>query len=207
LLIQRPIVCHSSIVIRKSRRPVIVTGRSAPTCYFAREHPPILLLLKGLCTMHLRSGGVQRRPLAQYLHSQENVITQFAKLDEVNVLASRADWAWPEALRRVFEPRGVNLLIAGSAGEFVDIIRQKRIKTTIVDTKPDAGGLVTVRIIRMDYPLIPCILLTSQAGSTVLGEALRLGVFSVIDKPVDMEILRQQLNRLFIKRYNSDIFG
>ncbi len=157
--------------------------------------------------MHLRSGDVQRRPLAQYLHTEEAVVAEFAKLDEVNVLASRADWAWPEALRCVFEPRGINLLVAGSAGEFVDIIRQKRIKTTIVDANPDAGGLVTVRIIRMDYPLIPCILLTSRTSSTVLGEALQLGVFSVIDKPVDMEILRQQLNRLFIKRYNSNIFG
>ena len=41
----------------------------------------------------------------------------------------------------------------------------------------------------------------------LLDEALQLDVFSVIDKPVDMDILRQQLNRLFIKKYNSDIFN
>ena len=45
----------------------------------------------------------------------------------------------------------------------------------------------------------------SSARQT-LGKALQLDVFSVIDKPVDMDILRQQLNRLFIKRYNSDVF-
>jgi len=37
-------------------------------------------------------------------------------------------------------------------------------------------------------------------------EALKLDVFSVIDKLVDMGILWEQLNRLFIKRYDSDIF-
>jgi len=52
----------------------------------------------------------------------------------------------------------------------------------------------------------PCILLTSRAGQSLLDKALRLDVFSVIDKPVDMCILRQQLNRLFIKKYSSSVF-
>ncbi len=37
--------------------------------------------------------------------------------------------------------------------------------------------------------------------------ALGLDVFSVIDKPVDMGVLREQLNRLFIKKYNRDNFA
>ena len=70
-----------------------------------------------------------------------------------------------------------------------------------------SNGLVVIKIIRMNYPLLPCILLTSTAGESLLGKALRLDVFSVIDKPVDMSILQQQLNRLFIKKYHSDIFS
>jgi DNA-binding NtrC family response regulator len=136
------------------------------------------------------------------------MVSAWSKLDKVNVLASEADWAWPEALRSIFQPRGVNLLVAESADEFVHIIEQKRIHTTIVDM--DSGrssGLATVKIIRMDYPLVPCILLTSEPDEDLLGKALRLDVFSVIDKPVDMGILREQLNRLFVKKYNSDIFA
>jgi DNA-binding NtrC family response regulator len=129
------------------------------------------------------------------------------KLDEVNVLANGANWAWPEALRDIFRPRGVNLLVAEGAGEFVDIIGRRRIHTTIVDMEGEAGGLATIRIIRMDYPLLPCILLSKSAGEALLGKALRLNVFSVIEKPVDMEVLREQLNRAFIRRYNSYIFS
>lgn len=129
------------------------------------------------------------------------------KLDEVNVLANGANWAWPEALRDIFRPRGVNLLVAEGAGEFVDIIGRRRIHTTIVDMEGEAGGLATIRIIRMDYPLLPCILLSQSAGEVLLGKALRLNVFSVIEKPVDMEVLREQLNRAFIRRYNSYIFS
>ena len=130
------------------------------------------------------------------------------KLNEINVLASEANWAWPEALRNLFKPRGVNLLVAENTDEFVNIIEQRRIHTTIVDLDSEkSNGLTTVKIIRIEYPLLPCILLTSAACEAILSKALRLDVFSVIDKPVDMNILREQLNRLFVKKYNSDIFA
>lgn len=135
------------------------------------------------------------------------MFSNLSKLEEVTILASNANWAWPEALRYIFRPRGVNLLVAENAAQFVSIIERKRIHTTIVDMDSEqSDGLATIKIIRMDYPLLPCILLTNTAGKSLLGKALRLDVFSVIDKPVDMRILREQLNRLFIKKYNSSIF-
>lgn len=136
------------------------------------------------------------------------MVSNLSKLEEINVLASEANWAWPEAVRYIFRPRGVNLLMAENAVEFVNIIERKRIHTTIVDMdSEESNGLATIKIIRMDYPLLPCILLTSAAGESLLGKALRLDVFSVIDKPVDMSVLQEQLNRLFVKKYNSDIFA
>ncbi len=124
----------------------------------------------------------------------------------VNVLASEADWAWPKALQDVFRPRGINLLVARDSDEFVNIISHQRISVTIIDVERPSG-LATVKIIRINFPFMPCILLAKAAGESLLDEALRLDVFSVIDKPVDMDILRQQLNRLFIRKYNSDIFN
>jgi DNA-binding NtrC family response regulator len=127
---------------------------------------------------------------------------------DVNVLASEADWAWPGALRGIFQPRGVNLLVAKNANEFVNIIEQRRIHATIVDMdSEESSGLMTIKIIRINYPWLPCILLTNTACERVLSRALQLEVFSVIAKPVDMHILRELLNRLFIKKYNSDIFS
>jgi len=135
------------------------------------------------------------------------MVAKASQFDEVNVLASGADWAWPDALRNIFRPRGVELLVAESAGDFVSIIERRRIHLTIVDMDSKAGGLATIKIIRMDYPLLPCIVLSSEPGDAVLRAALGLDVFSVIDKPVDMGVLREQLNRLFIKKYNNDIFA
>ncbi len=124
----------------------------------------------------------------------------------INVLASEADWAWPRALQDIFRPRGVNLLMARDADEFVNIIGHQRISVTIIDVERPSG-LATVKIIRINFPLMPCILLAKAANEMLLDEALSLDVFSVIDKPVDMDVLRQQLNRLFIRKYNSDIFN
>jgi DNA-binding NtrC family response regulator len=136
------------------------------------------------------------------------MVAQWSKLDEVNVLASAADWAWPLALHDIFKPRGVNLLVAEDAGEFVHIIANRRIHTTIVDMDHGrSSGLTTVKLIRMDYPLLPCILLTSRVDQDVLGRALQLDVFGVIGKPVNMDVLRELLNRIFIKKYQSNLFA
>ena len=124
-----------------------------------------------------------------------------SQFNEINVLASEADWAWPEALRSIFQPRGINLLVADNPSDFLNIIQRKRIHTTIFDMDSEkSNALVIIKLIRMNYPLLPCILLSSNTGQSLLCKALQLDVFSVIDKPVDMNILREQLNRLFIKK-------
>jgi len=136
------------------------------------------------------------------------MISNLSEFDEVNILASGANWAWPNALGQIFRPRGVNLLVANTAEESVDFLERKRIQTAIVDMDSKKNnGLAAMKIIRMDFPQLPCILLKKQAKQSLLDKALILDVFSVIDKPVNLELLREQLNRLFIKKYNSNIFA
>ncbi|MGD0077545.1 MAG: hypothetical protein ABSB91_02840 [Sedimentisphaerales bacterium] len=134
---------------------------------------------------------------------------------EVSVLATQANWAWPLAVRDIFQPRGVNLLVAESTNDIVNVLRQRRIWTTIIDTDFQqsregclaAGGFWTLKMIRMESPYMPCLMLVSNPTGDVLDEALRLDVFSVLDKPVDMRILKDQLNRLFVKKYGNNIFS
>jgi DNA-binding NtrC family response regulator len=136
------------------------------------------------------------------------MVAQWSQLDRVNVLASAANWAWPEALRDIFKPRGVNLLMAQNTGDFVSIIASTRIHTAIVDVDSERpNGLATVKVIRTGYPLVPCIMLTSHVNGEMLGKALQLEVFGVVGKPVNMDILRELLNRLFLKKYHSNLFA
>jgi len=136
------------------------------------------------------------------------MVSNLSKSEEINILASGDSWAWPEALRCIFQPRGINLLVAESTNDFVNIVERRRIHTTIVDMDPvRSNALATIKIIRMRHPLLPFILLSSARDESILSQALKLDVFSVIDKPVKMSVLQGQLNRLFKKRYNSDIFA
>ena len=128
--------------------------------------------------------------------------------EKINVLLNGAGWAWPEALRSIFTPRGVDLLMVTSPNEAISVICQRRIHTVILDMDSEKiNGLGTIRIIRSRFPHLPCILLSKSIESKLLSDALGLDIFGVIAKPVDMGILQRQLNRLFVKRYDSEVFA
>jgi len=129
-------------------------------------------------------------------------------LSEINVLVGESDWAWAEAVECIFAPRGVNSIVAADAASTLDIIERRNIHTAIVDMDSvPASGLSIIRLIRGYYPMLPCILLSRSVEEKLLARALALDVFSVIAKPVDMMILQDQLNRLFMKKYNSAVFN
>lgn len=128
-------------------------------------------------------------------------------LNEVNVLVDQAKWDWGAAVRQVFEPRGVNAVVASGAMEALEILDRTCIHTAIVDMESDnLSGLGIIRVLRGRYPELPCILLSKEPERRLLCSALELNVFSVIDKPVNLSILQEQLDRLFRKKYNSTVF-
>jgi DNA-binding NtrC family response regulator len=127
---------------------------------------------------------------------------------QINVLVSEANWGWPMAMRSLFEPRGVSMLLARRPGDVLEIIRQRRVQAAIVDMDSEAlSGVGAIRIIHAHNPLLPCILLAQQTEQKVLSKALELDVFSVIGKPVDFDVLQSQLDRLFTRCYNCDVFS
>jgi len=135
------------------------------------------------------------------------MVAASAQLNDINVLVNQANWAWPQALRCLFQPRGVNLLVANDTSDIVSVLAGRRIHTAIIDGDTAGTALAMIKVIHMGYPLVPCILLSSTAKRELLDKALELEVYSVLDKPVNMEILRELLNKLFIKKYDCTIFG
>ena len=129
-------------------------------------------------------------------------------LSEINVLVGRSDREWSRAVEEMLVPRGIKSMIASSAGEAVDILAGSRIHMALVDIDSQVvNGLSIVRAVRGYEPMLPCIMASAQCERPMLSRALALDVFSVIAKPVDTVILQRQLNRLFIKKYNSYVFS
>ena len=136
------------------------------------------------------------------------MVPRLSQAENVKVLLSNADWAWPEAVAKIFQPRGINSLIANSSREMVRIIDNNRIHLAILDLQfDDRSGMQTLKIVRKHNQLIPFILLAYQTDERILAEALTLDAFSVLSKPVDMSLLAGKINRVFQKYYASDMFS
>ncbi|MGA2915327.1 MAG: response regulator [Sedimentisphaerales bacterium] len=128
--------------------------------------------------------------------------------DYVKVLINDTCWAWPDAVRQVFRNRPVELLVVRRVDEALNVIQHRRVHTAILDMDCEAvNGLTVIKMIRSGFPLLPCILLADGTEEKLLSAALELDVFSVINKPVDIDLLHSQLHRLFLKRYGSSIFA
>jgi DNA-binding response OmpR family regulator len=128
--------------------------------------------------------------------------------ENINVLISDANWAWPQAVTEIFQPRGINALLADSAEDMVRIVANNKIHLAIVDMVLDNLSVVqTLKMIRKQDQLVPCILLAQQVDNHLLADALALNAFSVLLKPVDLRLLAGQIHRLFLKYYASDVFA
>ena len=147
---------------------------------------------------------------------------QQTNFDSINVLIDSANWAWPQAVNQIFRPRGINALIAQSPSDAVQIATANHLHLAILDMRNDQpssppdeptakelqlSGIKTLQAIRNQDPRLPCILITAAVTDRILADALALGVFSVVPKPVNIDLLAHQIDRLFIKRFHCNIFS
>ena len=123
--------------------------------------------------------------------------------NSINVLLSNPDWAWPQAVAEIFQPRQINALIANTLNDVLNLVSHNRMHLAILDSRTDEiSGTGALKIIRQQDRLLPCILLAEKPSRRLLAEALSLNAFSVLAKPVDLTLLAEQIDRLFLKYYN-----
>ena len=115
-----------------------------------------------------------------------------------------ATHAWQDTVRRLLEPHGVNTLAARSGREALDLIQNRQVHVAVLDQQmPQLGGLQVVKIMR-DLPgAPPAILLAHHLTDHLLHEALGMRVFSVLSKPVDLNMLLDTLARVLRRHYRS----
>ncbi len=127
---------------------------------------------------------------------------------QYNVLLTEMDWDFSQAIGSLLMPRGIQSLVAKNALDTLDILSHQPIHTAILDLDGSrSSGLGLVRAIRNDYPSVPCIGLCGRVERRLMETALELEIVTMIVKPVDLSILLEQLNRLFVRRYRSRIFS
>jgi DNA-binding response OmpR family regulator len=147
----------------------------------------------------------------------------------LNILVTDGGWrdeSWAECLPRLLEPMGVHACRAGSGREATSVLRATRIHAAIVDlTLPltdegakrhhamqaqphteEGGARLLELLARVEAP--PPIVVVreprfSRDDARDLFAALKHGVFAVVDRPVNIELMLEVFRRLLVRHYHG----
>ncbi|MGE5610336.1 MAG: response regulator [Bacillota bacterium] len=120
------------------------------------------------------------------------------------VLLPSEQEGWHQTVAGLLEPQGVHTVLARSGREALDLIESTPFHAVILDTHmPGLGGLQVIKLMRELHKNVPAILLTDQLTNYLLREALGMRVFSVLSKPVELNLLLDALARV-LKRYHEN---
>ena len=115
-----------------------------------------------------------------------------------SILITDDDPAFRETLQCVFEPEGVNTLLASDGVEALQIVRSRKVHLILLDMHmPRLTGLETLRLVKEFKAMLPCILLSAELDEVIVEQARRARAYSVLPKPVTRRqiigIVRQAL--------------
>src|SRR5919202_4716470 len=100
--------------------------------------------------------------------------------------------------RQAFAGPEVTLLTAPSAAEGIDAVTCHRPDVVILDINlPDASGLETFRRIHRIDPKVPVIFITGHGTMATAIEAMRLGAYEYLLKPLELDQLSDLVERAF----------
>lgn len=102
-------------------------------------------------------------------------------------------------LQRVLKQAGVptrNVLEAADGQEALDLIKTHRVDLILTDINmPRMGGIQLLTTIKStdQWHRIPVLMITTEGGSSIVSEALRLGAAGYVRKPFSAEQIKEKL--------------
>jgi two-component system nitrogen regulation response regulator GlnG len=100
------------------------------------------------------------------------------------------------AFQRAFRPPAVEVLTAETAAEALDLTRQRHPDVIVLDIHlPDRSGLETLSLLRQIDARSPVIFITGKSTTETAIEAMKLGAYEYLLKPLELSQLRQIVER------------
>jgi DNA-binding NtrC family response regulator len=89
-----------------------------------------------------------------------------------------------ESCRKVLEADGYDVLLAGSADQALERMRDEPPDLLLVDIKmPERDGVYLIREVRKERTDIPIVLMTGYTTKETVAQAAQIGVATLIAKP------------------------
>jgi len=112
------------------------------------------------------------------------------------ILVIDDDRAVGRVFQEVFQDTGVDVHVAGSAAEGLRILAEEQPGVVILDLiLPDQSGLETMEKILRSVPNVPVICITAGGTSDTAIEAMKLGAYDYLLKPLDYVQVRALVDR------------
>lgn len=102
-----------------------------------------------------------------------------------------------EEVKSFFEEEGFLVFTAESGEEGIQLIKREKPEVLILDMKlPDMSGLLVLKICKEYSPLTKVIVNTGYVDQMMIDQAEELGRDVFLQKPFDLECLKQEVERL-----------
>jgi DNA-binding NtrC family response regulator len=132
------------------------------------------------------------------------MMVQQAHTNRLTMLLANEQEGWHQTLRQLLQPQGVQTLSAHTGREVLDILQREPVHLVVLDVQmPQLGGLQVIKMMRDMDSQPPAILLANQLTQHLLHDALAMQVFSVLSKPVDLNVLLDSIARVIKRHYAS----
>jgi DNA-binding NtrC family response regulator len=116
------------------------------------------------------------------------------------VVSGEAD-AWQRALEQIVGPQWLTTIPVRGDRDLEAALRSGQADAAVIDEEVEWGldVLQVLRMIRRVNRQIPVVVVARHADRRLLESALRLAAFSVVTKPLELEELLRQLQRLMVR--------
>jgi two-component system, response regulator, stage 0 sporulation protein F len=102
-------------------------------------------------------------------------------------------------LSKLLAQEGYETESVANGFEALDVLRSRKIDLVISDLRmPEMNGLSFLREINRNYPSIHVIMVTAHGGVESYLEAINLGAYEYLHKPVKLDELKSVMNKIFV---------
>lgn len=106
------------------------------------------------------------------------------------VLAIDDESSIRDLMKYVFEPHGIEIITAENGKSAITILENNPVDVIITDLlMPSMTGFALIREMKKRKSVIPIIIITAYSNTEMVKEIIAEGVFRLIEKPLDFEVL------------------
>lgn len=108
---------------------------------------------------------------------------------------------WQDALEKMIGPQWIRTYQVKNQGQLLEVISSGLADAAILDDAASLGldTLKLLRIIRRVNTIVPVVMVTAHTERRWLEDALSLAAFSVVIRPLELEELLRQIQRMMAR--------